>query len=134
MGKSEFKVACRSVLNKSQKLALAKKVRNYAFQHHEASFRLFLAQVREDYRVHMIMDNLPAATKMIADMPDGSKKDMYDRGFRSVGIPCHRPILTPNAGPPQFIFLTLKYRPYAHIDSASPARKISLVRKPASRT
>ena len=39
-------------------------------------------QVREDYRVHMIMDNLPAATKMIAEMPDGTKKDMYDRGFR----------------------------------------------------
>ena len=28
------------------------------------------------------MDNLPAATKMIAEMPDGTKKDMYDRGFR----------------------------------------------------
>ena len=28
----------------------------------------------------MIMDNLPAATKMIAEMPDGTKKDMYDRG------------------------------------------------------
>jgi len=24
----------------------------------------------------MIMDNLPAATKMIAEMPDGTKKDM----------------------------------------------------------
>ena len=32
-----------------------------------------------DYRIHMIMDNLPAATKMIAEMPDGTKKDMYDR-------------------------------------------------------
>ena len=28
------------------------------------------------------MDNLPAATKMIAEMADGTKKDMYDRGFR----------------------------------------------------
>jgi len=63
MGKSEFKIACRSVLNKAQKQALATKV-------------------RQDYRVHMIMDNLPAATKMIAEMPDGTKKDMYDRGFR----------------------------------------------------
>jgi len=58
MGKSEFKVACRSVLTKPQKTALSVKV-------------------RQDYRVHMIMDNLPAATKMIAEMPDGTKKDMY---------------------------------------------------------
>lgn len=63
MGKSEFKVACRSVLTKPQKQALSQRV-------------------RQDYRVHMIMDNLPAATKMIAELPDGSKKDMYDRGFR----------------------------------------------------
>ena len=63
MGKSEFKVACRSVLTKPQKQALSQRV-------------------RQDYRVHMIMDNLPAATKMIAEMPDGTKKDMYDRGFR----------------------------------------------------
>jgi transmembrane 9 superfamily protein 2/4 len=63
MGKSEFKIACRSVLTKQQKTLLS-------------------AKVRLDYRVHMIMDNLPAATKMIAEMPDGTKKDMYDRGFR----------------------------------------------------
>ena len=58
MGKSEFKIACRSELTKAQKNALSTKV-------------------RQDYRVHMIMDNLPAATKMIAEMPDGTKKDMY---------------------------------------------------------
>ena len=63
MGKSEFRVACRSVLSKAAKVKIAQKV-------------------RQDYRVHMIMDNLPAATKMIAEMPDGTKKDMYDRGFR----------------------------------------------------
>ncbi len=63
MGKSEFKVACRSELGKKEKIALSTKV-------------------KQDYRVHMIMDNLPAATKMIAEMPDGTKKDMYDRGFR----------------------------------------------------
>lgn len=63
MGRSVFKIACRSVLNKLQKAALTVKV-------------------RQDYRVHMIMDNLPAATKMIAEMADGTKKDMYDRGFR----------------------------------------------------
>ena len=57
MGKSEFKIACRSVLSKPQKQALSQRV-------------------RQDYRVHMIMDNLPAATKMIAELPDGSKKDM----------------------------------------------------------
>ena len=54
---SEFKIACRSELTKAQKNALSTKV-------------------RQDYRVHMIMDNLPAATKMIAEMPDGTKKDM----------------------------------------------------------
>ena len=63
MGKSEFKVCCRSKLNRAQKTNLVNKV-------------------RMDYRIHMIMDNLPAATKMIAEMPDGTKKDMYDRGFR----------------------------------------------------
>jgi len=63
MGKSEFKVACRSTLTKQQRQAFAQRV-------------------KQDYRVHMIMDNLPAATKMIAELPDGSKKDMYDRGFR----------------------------------------------------
>ena len=46
-----------SELNKLQKVSLSNKV-------------------RQDYRVHMIMDNLPAATKMIAEMPDGTKKDM----------------------------------------------------------
>lgn len=63
MGKSEFRVACRVQLTKMQRVNLAQRV-------------------RQDYRVHMIMDNLPAATKMIAEMPDGTKKDMYDRGFR----------------------------------------------------
>jgi len=63
MGRSEFKIACRSELSKQQRTSLSQKV-------------------KQDYRVHMIMDNLPAATKMIAEMPDGTKKDMYDRGFR----------------------------------------------------
>tara|TARA_B100000524_G_scaffold137816_1_gene68980 strand:+ start:1574 stop:3445 length:1872 start_codon:yes stop_codon:yes gene_type:complete len=63
MGRSEFRIACRVELNKHQRVTLAQRI-------------------RQDYRVHMIMDNLPAATKMIAEMPDGTKKDMYDRGFR----------------------------------------------------
>ena len=29
----------------------------------------------------MIMDNLPAATKMIREMPDGKTITMYDRGY-----------------------------------------------------
>lgn len=53
-------VCCRNKLNRAQKTNLVNKV-------------------RMDYRIHMIMDNLPAATKMIAEMPDGTKKDMYDR-------------------------------------------------------
>merc|ERR1740130_1662876 len=59
MGKSEFRVACRMKLTERDRVNLAQRV-------------------RQDYRVHMIMDNLPAATKMIAEMPDGTKKDMYD--------------------------------------------------------
>merc|ERR1719230_1882642 len=54
MGKSEFKIACKSELTKQQRASLTQKV-------------------KQDYRVHMIMDNLPAATKMIAEMPDGTK-------------------------------------------------------------
>ena len=52
MGKSEFRVACRMKLTKRERVNLAQRV-------------------RQDYRVHMIMDNLPAATKMIREMPDG---------------------------------------------------------------
>ena len=63
MGRSEFRIACRVELNKHPRVTLAQRI-------------------RQDSRVHMIMDNLPAATKMIAEMPDGTKKDMYDRGFR----------------------------------------------------
>ena len=63
MGKSEFRVCCLSKLTRAKKTNL-------------------VAKVKKDYRIHMIMDNLPAATKMIAEMPDGTKKDMYDRGFR----------------------------------------------------
>merc|ERR1712087_250904 len=38
-------------------------------------------RIREDYRVHLIMDNLPAATKMIREMPSGKTITMYDRGY-----------------------------------------------------
>ena len=70
MGKSEFRVACRSQLDRKQKQALSTKV-------------------RQDYRVHMIMDNLPAATKMIAEMPDGTKKDMCDSLPRPMTFSAH---------------------------------------------
>ena len=42
----------------------------------------FARRIREDYRVHMIMDNLPAATRMISELPDGKTVTMYDRGYR----------------------------------------------------
>ena len=57
MGKSDFKVLCKKDLTKREAMQ-------------------FALRIRQDYRVHMIMDNLPAATKMIAEMPDGTKKDM----------------------------------------------------------
>jgi len=40
----------------------------------------YFRRITEDYRVHLIMDNLPAATKMIREMPDGKTIVMYDRG------------------------------------------------------
>ena len=46
MGKTDFKVLCRVELNQRSSALLAKRI-------------------KEDYRVHMIMDNLPAATKMM---------------------------------------------------------------------
>lgn len=42
----------------------------------------FADKVRKDYRVHLIMDNLPAATRMISELPDGTQVAMYDRGYR----------------------------------------------------
>ena len=62
MGKTDFKVMCRVELNPKTSALLAKRI-------------------KEDYRVHLIMDNLPAATKMIREMPDGKQITMYDRGY-----------------------------------------------------
>jgi len=62
MGRSDFKVLCRIELTKSTGALLAKRI-------------------KDDYRVHLIMDNLPAATKMIREMPDGKTLTMYDRGY-----------------------------------------------------
>ena len=42
---------------------------------------LLAKRIKEDYRVHLIMDNLPAATKMIREMPNGNTITMYDRGY-----------------------------------------------------
>ena len=62
MGKTDFKVLCKQELNYKTSMLLAKRI-------------------TEDYRVHLIMDNLPAATKMIREMPDGKQITMYDRGY-----------------------------------------------------
>ena len=62
MGKTDFKVMCRVELTPKTSALLAKRI-------------------KEDYRVHLIMDNLPAATKMIREMPDGKQITMYDRGY-----------------------------------------------------
>jgi len=42
----------------------------------------FGQRIKEDYRVQMIMDNLPAATRMISELPNGKTVYMYDRGYR----------------------------------------------------
>ena len=65
MGRSEFKIACRSELSKQQRTSLSQKV-------------------KQDYRVHMIMDNLPAATKMIAGAPVAA---LYARRRRRAARP-----------------------------------------------
>lgn len=52
MGKIEFRVLCKRTLE-------------------PAEATLLHTRIRQDYRVHMIMDNLPAATKMIRELPDG---------------------------------------------------------------
>ena len=61
--KSDFKVLCKADLTAKQA-------------------KQFADRIREDYRVHMIMDNLPAATRMISELPDGKTVTMYDRGYR----------------------------------------------------
>jgi len=63
MGRSDFKVLCKVHLDATQAFGFGKKI-------------------REEYRVHMIMDNLPAATRMISELPDGKTVQMYDRGYR----------------------------------------------------
>ena len=61
--KSDFKVLCKVTLTKKESKLLA-------------------SRIKEDYRVQMIMDNLPAATRMISELPDGKTVTMYDRGYR----------------------------------------------------
>ena len=61
--KSDFKVLCKASLT-------------------AAESKLFARRIQQDYRVQMIMDNLPAATRMISELPDGKTVTMYDRGYR----------------------------------------------------
>ena len=63
MQKSDFKVLCMKTLTETEAQNFAKRI-------------------QQDYRVQMIMDNLPAATRMISEMPDGKTVTMYDRGYR----------------------------------------------------
>ena len=63
MGKPDFKVLCKKDLAKNEA-------------------RMIAQRIKEDYRVHLIMDNLPAATRMISELPDGKVVTMYDRGYR----------------------------------------------------
>jgi len=61
--KSDFKVLCKKDLTLKE-------------------VKTFGQRIKEDYRVQMIMDNLPAATRMISELPDGRTMTMYDRGYR----------------------------------------------------
>ena len=63
MHRSDFKILCKADLTAPQARNLADRI-------------------REDYRVQMIMDNLPAATRMLSQLPSGKSVTMYDRGYR----------------------------------------------------
>lgn len=56
------KVLCRSLLSDEQ-------------------VKLFALRVSEEYRVHWIVDNLPAATKFVDDTDPADPKTVYDVGF-----------------------------------------------------
>jgi len=68
MAKPDFKVLCKKDLSKNEA-------------------RMMSQRIKEDYRVHLIMDNLPAATRMISELPDGKVVTMYDRGYRWLASP-----------------------------------------------
>ena len=61
MGKTAFRVLCRVELTA-----------------HDAA--VFGARIAQDYRVQMIMDNLPAATRILTDS-DGIALTTYERGY-----------------------------------------------------
>lgn len=61
--KSDFRILCRTVLT-------------------DIEAKNFGQRIKEDYRVQMIMDNLPAATRMFSEQADGTTVTMYDRGYR----------------------------------------------------
>lgn len=61
--KQDFKVLCKQDLNAKQVAEFGKRI-------------------GEEYRVQLIMDNLPAATRMISELPNGKTVYMYDRGYR----------------------------------------------------
>ena len=80
MGKPDFKVLCKKDLAKNEA-------------------RMIAQRIKEDYRVHLIMDNLPAATRMISELPDGKVVTMYDRGYR-LGFMGAKEFLGTKAGVP----------------------------------
>ena len=63
MGVAQPAIACRQIWTKKDLANLAKRI-------------------RQEYRVHLIMDNLPSATRMISELADGKQVIMYDRGYR----------------------------------------------------
>mmetsp|Transcript_10839 Transcript_10839/g.34245 ORF Transcript_10839/g.34245 Transcript_10839/m.34245 type:complete len:631 (-) Transcript_10839:650-2542(-) len=62
MSETQFKILCRKVLT-------------------EAEAKAFADKIRDEYRVHMLMDNLPAATKFVDDSVPGEPVTVYDVGF-----------------------------------------------------
>ena len=92
MGTSDFRVLCKMDLDRIQAYpptaTRAHTARSLVpparcqLRFRSAQASTFARRIREDYRVHMIMDNLPAATRMIYELPGGKSVTMYERGYK----------------------------------------------------
>ena len=99
--KQDFKVLCKADLTESQAKGFGKMIAQVCQRQLHGRWRtrcIFvlmnllrmhamlcahcLPHDLQEYRVQMIMDNLPAATRMISELPDGRTVTMYDRGYR----------------------------------------------------
>ena len=112
MQKSDFKVLCKVDLTKKQVENFGKRIKN-------------------DYRVQMIMDNLPAATRMISELPDGKTVTMYDRGYRCAPPPTCASHGGPRARSARTLVLSVSS--YKRHEGATQSSPYAVTRAPARR-